>query len=318
MCKKHKTIKANGNVFFHNKRDGSKVPIHIRLFEFPFYYPTVTFLAQKVAFKIIDFSLFLVIFRGETASYLLCLASMCGSWIKETSHREPHLIFWILSIVTFNVKFSPSAVRRPHLSQCHSFRPNTYSTGEMCYHKNWFPGVSLALRCAVEQIESCAGCQAHMMWVPSMWGPEQAQHWPSIFSICRNHPFLSLSSPCILSPPQSSETLQVPSCPHIFFTHWLSKHSGDPIYLFFFTLLPLLSGCSVFMWHIELRGVSAAAAAAEHDHYKTKQLSFVTDNNIQSCVMMWDHFTNILNVTKAVRCLWSASVPPGSFLICLL
>lgn len=49
---------------------------------------------------------------------------------------------------------------------------------------------------------------------------------------------------CIFTTPYSSETLQLLSCQHIFFTHLLSKHTGDPTYLSFYACV----GYSVFMW----------------------------------------------------------------------
>lgn len=56
---------------------------------------------------------------------------------------------------------------------------------------------------------------------------------PSFLSLKTSLPLFLILHPCIFTPPYSSEKLQVLSCPHIFFTHRLSKHTGDPVYLFF-------------------------------------------------------------------------------------
>lgn len=92
---------------------------------------------------------------------------------------------------------------------------------------------------------------SRVLAVTHTWCGYPASEAPTFYLFCLYKPSLPLSVillPCILSPPQSSETLQVPSCPHIF-THWLSKHSGDPIYLFLLFFCALLLMFSTHVAH---------------------------------------------------------------------
>lgn len=116
----------------------------------------------------------------------------------------------------------------------------------------------------MEQIELCVCCHTHthsqlgayarravgtQHLRPRGWGSVPtlllAGCHPSILSLKTSLPLFLILHPCIFTPPYSSETLQALSCPHIFFTHRLSKHTGDPIYLFFLYALDIQYSCGI-------------------------------------------------------------------------